>query len=91
MTGTESLGFRRVAGVQPTTHASAAYTRPPSWYRGAGGAGDFQPRVFVNHVGQSLGTIGQSLASRPRGSGSSGFGGGGFSGGGMGGGGGGSW
>jgi hypothetical protein len=45
----------------------------------------------VNHVGQSLGTIGQSLASRPRGSGSSGFGGGGFSGGGMGGGGGGSW
>ncbi len=67
------------------------YTRPPTWYRGAGSAGDFQPRVFVNRVGQSLGTIGQSLASRPRGSGSSGFGGGGFSGGGMGGGGGGSW
>jgi len=67
------------------------YTRPPDWYRGEGSAHDFQPRVFVNHVGQSLGTIGQSLASRPRGSGSSGFGGGGFSGGGMGGGGGGSW
>jgi uncharacterized membrane protein len=67
------------------------YAQPPRWFRSAGGAGDFQPRAFVNRVGQSLGTIGQTLASRPRGSGASGLGGGGFSGGGMGGGGGGSW
>jgi hypothetical protein len=67
------------------------YTQPPDWFRSAGGAHDFQPRVFMNRVGQSLGTIGQSMTSRPRGSGSSGFGGGGMSGGGFGGGGGGSW
>jgi uncharacterized membrane protein len=72
------------------------YSKPPDWFRSPGGGQDFHPRLFVNRVGQSLGTIGQSLASRPRGSGSggsgsSGFGGGGMSGGGFGGGGGGSW
>lgn len=69
------------------------YTEPPSWYRSPRYATGFHPRHFVTDVGESLGTLGQTLASQPRssGSGSSGFGGGGFSGGGFGGGGGGSW
>jgi len=67
------------------------YAEPPSWYVGPGYGGSFRPRAFVGDVGQSLHTMGQSLASSPRGSGSSGLGGGGFSGGGFGGGGGGSW
>jgi uncharacterized membrane protein YgcG len=69
------------------------YTEPPSWYASPRGARDFAPRPFVADVGRSLGTIGQTLSSAPRqsGSGSSGFGGGGASGGGFGGGGGGSW
>ncbi len=70
------------------------YTEPPDWYQSPRHRGSFAPRVFVSDVGHSLSTMGQSLASQPRssGSGSSGFSsGGGFSGGGFGGGGGGSW
>ena len=61
------------------------YTEPPSWYHSRRG-GSFRPRRFVADVGRSLRTTGETLQSRPRGSGSSGLGGGGF-----GGGGGGSW
>jgi uncharacterized membrane protein YgcG len=69
------------------------YTEPPNWYRGSHHGPGFHPAMFVTDVGESLDSIGDSIASVPRssGSGSSGFGGGGFSGGGMGGGGGGSW
>jgi len=68
------------------------YTRPPDWYRGYGDSGHFRPRRFIADVGRSLETCGQSMRSKPSGSGSSGFSsGGGFSGGGFGGGGGGSW
>jgi uncharacterized membrane protein YgcG len=72
---------------------SDLYTEPPRWYAGRGGA-PFHTRRFVNELGSSLTTMGQALASVPRGSGSgrSGFGGGGgFSGGGFGGGGARSW
>jgi uncharacterized membrane protein len=77
------------------------YTQPPDWYRSARyRGGGFSPRIFVSDVGRSLGTMGQTFASRPSssGGGSTGWsaggafsGGGGFSGGGFGGGGGGSW
>ena len=68
------------------------YQEPPGWYHGYQPSGRFHPDVFVSHMGRSLDTIGQTLASQPSsGGGSSGFGGGGFSGGGFGGGGGGSW
>jgi len=60
----------------------------PPWYRGRGGK-TFDPRSFVSSLGHSLDTVGRSLTSSPRGSGS-GFSGG-SSGGGFGGGGGGSW
>ncbi len=67
------------------------YSEPPRWYVGSG-HGPFRPRAFVDQLGQSLGTIGSTLASTPRGgSGRSGLGGGGFSGGGFGGGGARSW
>jgi uncharacterized membrane protein YgcG len=71
------------------------YSEPPRWYTGPT-SGPFQPRVFVDRLGDSLTSIGTALASTPRGSGSagsggSGFGGGGFSGGGFGGGGASSW
>ena len=67
-------------------------SEPPRWYAGRSGA-PYHPRLFVNQLGSSLGTIGRAMASAPRGSGSgrSGFGGGGFSGGGFGGGGARSW
>jgi uncharacterized membrane protein len=69
------------------------YTEPPSWYHSPRYGAGFAPRLFVSDLGRSLGTMGQTMSSAPRssGSGSSGFGGGGFSGGGFGGGGGGSW
>ena len=68
------------------------YTEPPRWYAGRSNV-PFHPRLFVSELGNSLGAIGQVMASAPRGagSGSSGFGGGGFSGGGFGGGGAKSW
>jgi uncharacterized membrane protein YgcG len=67
------------------------YREPPRWYVSQT-QGPFHPRVFVNELGQTLGSIGTALASAPRGgSGRSGLGGGGFSGGGFGGGGGRSW
>ncbi|MDP3940131.1 MAG: DUF2207 domain-containing protein, partial [Deltaproteobacteria bacterium] len=65
------------------------YREPPRWYRGYG-AQSFHPGTFVSDVGQSMKTIGSTMASSPRGSGG-GSGGGGSSGGGFGGGGGGSW
>ncbi len=61
---------------------------PPRWFRGSA-SGPFEPRSFVSDLGRGLDTIGRSLTSSPRGSGS-GFSGG-SSGGGFGGGGGGSW
>jgi uncharacterized membrane protein len=69
------------------------YTEPPSWYHSPRYGHGFAPRLFVADLGRSLGTMGQTMRSSPKssGSGSSGFGGGGFSGGGFGGGGGGSW
>lgn len=76
------------------------YARPPDWYHSTRYDGAFHPRIFVSDVGRSLGTMGDTFASRPSssGSGSTGWssggafsGGGGFSGGGFGGGGGGSW
>ena len=69
------------------------YTQPPNWYTSSRYGSGFHPTAFVSDVGSSLDTMGSTLASTPRssGSGSSGFGGGGFSGGGFGGGGGGSW
>ncbi len=69
------------------------YTEPPDWYHSSRHGHGFHPAMFVTDVGESLGSIGDSISSVPSssGSGSSGFGGGGFSGGGMGGGGGGSW
>jgi uncharacterized membrane protein len=67
------------------------YREPPRWYVSQT-QGPFHPRVFVNELGQTLGSIGTALASAPRGgSGRSGLGGGGFSGGGFGGGGARSW
>jgi uncharacterized membrane protein len=67
------------------------YREPPRWYVSRT-QGPFHPRVFVNELGQTLGSIGSALASAPRGgSGRSGLGGGGFSGGGFGGGGARSW
>ena len=69
------------------------YREPPRWYVGRT-PGAFHPRAFVGDLGRSLGTIGSTLASTPRGgSGASGLGGGGggFSGGGFGGGGARSW
>jgi uncharacterized membrane protein YgcG len=69
------------------------YTQPPSWYHSPRYTHGFAPRLFVGDLGRSLSTMGQTMSSSPKssGSGGSGFGGGGFSGGGMGGGGGGSW
>ncbi len=88
------LPFAIVLGVgdQWADAFADVYTEPPNWYVGTH-PGGFAPRVFVSDVGHSLDTLGQSLSSQPRqsGSGSSGFGGGGFGGGGFGGGGGGSW
>jgi uncharacterized membrane protein YgcG len=72
---------------------SGIYTEPPNWYRSPRYTHGFAPRLFVGDLGRSLSTMGQTMSSAPKssGSGGSGFGGGGFSGGGMGGGGGGSW
>jgi uncharacterized membrane protein YgcG len=69
------------------------YTEPPSWYHSPRYTHGFAPRLFVGDLGRSLSTMGQTMRSSPKssGSGSSSFGGGGFSGGGFGGGGGGSW
>ena len=69
------------------------YTEPPDWYQSPSHSRGFHPAMFVSDVGSSLDSIGETMASAPRssGSGSSGFGGGGSSGGGFGGGGGGSW
>jgi len=69
------------------------YTQPPSWYHSPRYGHGFAPRLFVADLGRSLGTMGQTMRSSPKSSGSGGssFGGGGFSGGGFGGGGGGSW
>ncbi len=69
---------------------ASIYTEPPRWYRSARYADGFAPRRFVGDLGQSLNSIGRTLASTPRSSGGSGFSGG-SSGGGFGGGGGGSW
>ena len=67
------------------------YLEPPSWFRSSSGD-RFRAHRFVDRVGHALDTAGSAMASKPRGSGSSGrSGGGGFSGGGFGGGGGGSW
>lgn len=93
----KALPYAIVLGVADAWAEAFAdlYTQPPSWYSSAHPGGVFRPRVFVNDVGHSLDTMGQTLSSQPSqsggGSGSSGFGGGGFSGGGFGGGGGGSW
>ena len=69
------------------------YTEPPGWYHSPRYTHGFAPRLFVGDLGRSLSTMGQTMSSSPKssGSGGSGFGGGGFSGGGFGGGGGGSW
>jgi len=69
------------------------YTEPPGWYGSPRYEREFTPRLLVNHMGQSLTTIGRAMTSVPSsaGSGVSGFGGGGSSGGGFGGGGGKSW
>jgi uncharacterized membrane protein YgcG len=69
------------------------YTEPPGWYHSPRYTHGFAPRLFVSDLGRSLSTMGQTMRSSPKssGSGGSGFGGGGFSGGGFGGGGGGSW
>ena len=50
------------------------YTTPPTWYHSQR-SGPFRPRLFVNDVGRSLRTAGETLPSRPRGSGFSGGGG----------------
>ena len=69
-------------------------TEPPDWYSGAN-YNTFSTYVFVNSLGSSMNSMGQTFQSKPApqstgGSGGSGFSGGG-SGGGFGGGGGGSW
>lgn len=62
----------------------------PSWYQTY--SRDFDSKIFMRSIGESMSSISSSISSAPRSSGSSGsFGGGGFSGGGSGGGGGGSW
>ena len=79
-------------------------TEPPAWFRSASLApGRFDSRSLVSGLGRSMHSMGSTLTSEPRPSGtfggvsfgagrrSSGFGGGGGSGGGFGGGGGGSW
>ncbi len=63
-------------------------TQPPSWY--AGRWDTFSTRRFGSDLNRAMSSMGHSLASQPRASGS-GLGGGGFSGGGGGGGGGGAW
>lgn len=68
------------------------YTQPPSWYQGDWDR--FSARRFGDELDRSVRSMGQTLSSAPRSSGSwggSGSGGGGFSGGGGGGGGGGAW
>lgn len=93
----QALPFAIVLGVADAWAEAFAdlYTTAPAWYTASDPGGVFQPRIFVNDIGHSLDTMGQTLSSAPSqssgGSGSSGFGGGGFSGGGFGGGGGGSW
>jgi uncharacterized membrane protein YgcG len=68
------------------------YTEPPGWYHSPRYTDGFAPRLFVADLGRSLSTMGQTMASSPRSSGSGGSGfSGGSSGGGFGGGGGGSW
>ncbi|MFQ5457145.1 MAG: DUF2207 domain-containing protein, partial [Myxococcota bacterium] len=86
------LPFAIVLGVADAWADAFAdlYRQPPAWYVGPR-HGAFNPRVFVGDLGQSLKTIGATMASSPRGSGGSGMAGGGSSGGGFGGGGGGSW
>lgn len=69
------------------------YDEPPDWYHGRHSC-PFRTHRFVGNLGRSLDSLGASMASRPRSSGSdsSGFNSaGGFSGCGFGGGGGGSW
>jgi uncharacterized membrane protein YgcG len=87
------LPYAVVLGVaDPWADAFAdLYTSPPSWYHSNRYSQRFHPRDFVDDVGHSMRTMGDTMTSRPRGSGSSGLGGGGFSSGGFGGGGGGSW
>jgi uncharacterized membrane protein YgcG len=75
-------------------------SEPPAWYRSPSMApGPFNSRALVSNLGRSMHSMGSTLTSQPRqsgsgfsaGRGSSGFGGGGRSGGGFGGGGGRSW
>lgn len=72
------------------------FDQPPDWYDHRG-LGTFSTIAFVHSLNHSTNTMGQTLASMPRSSGSGGFGSGssgfsgGFSGGGGGGGGGGAW
>jgi uncharacterized membrane protein YgcG len=68
------------------------YTEPPGWYHSPRYTHGFAPRLFVGDLGRSLSTMGQTMSSAPKSSGSGGSGfSGGSSGGGFGGGGGGSW
>jgi uncharacterized membrane protein YgcG len=89
------LPFAIVLGVadQWAEAFAGIYTEPPGWYHSRRYADGFAPRLFVGDLGRSLTTMGQTMSSAPKssGSGGSGFSGGGFSGGGFGGGGGGSW
>jgi uncharacterized membrane protein YgcG len=100
--GTRSVGqfekllpYAIVLGVadQWADAFAGIYTEPPNWYHSPRYRSGFAPRLFVGDLGRSLSTMGQTMASSPKSSGSGGssFGGGGFSGGGFGGGGGGSW
>ena len=67
------------------------YDSAPVWYVGSGGMGSFSPISLEQNLTSSMESVGRTMVSSPRSSGSSGSGGGGFSGGGGGGGGGGSW
>jgi uncharacterized membrane protein len=69
------------------------YQEQPDWYVSPTGMGVFNAHMFSSSIGSMASSLGSSMFSAPRssGSGGGGFGGGGFSGGGFGGGGGGSW
>lgn len=69
------------------------YQEQPDWYVSPTGMGVFSAHMFSSSIGSMASSLGSSMFSAPRssGSGGGGFGGGGFSGGGFGGGGGGSW
>ena len=93
----QMLPFAMALGVAQQWAAAfeGLYRTPPSWYvTGAGGPGDFSPRLFARQMDVAAQRMGTTFVSVPRtsaSSGSSGFGGGGSSGGGFGGGGGGAW